>query len=65
MIQSIDHLDIFMVYVSHHCLKYAGTISDWLLVSADFDKNIVGIGRTQNSHIGTPLGWTLLIILHL
>ena len=28
-------------------------ISDRLTV--DFDKNIIGIGKYQNSHIGTPL----------
>ena len=24
-------------------------------LSVDFDKNIIGIGKTQNSHISTPL----------
>ena len=30
-------------------------ISVWLLVSAQFDINISGIGRSQNFYIGTPL----------
>ena len=28
-------------------------IGNWL--SVDFAKNIIGIGKIQNSHIGTPL----------
>ena len=44
-----------MVYVSYHYLTYARSILDWRSVSVDFDKNIIGIGRTQNSHISTPL----------
>ena len=36
-------------------MTYARSISDQLSISVDFDKNIIGISKTQNSHICTPL----------
>ena len=34
---------------------WARSISDRWLVLVDFDKNLISISKTHNSHIGTPL----------
>ena len=50
-------ISLCMLNISYNCLTYARSrsISGQVSVLVDFDKNIIGIGRTQNSHIGTPL----------
>ena len=60
-----------MLNISYNFLTYARSISGQWSVSLDFDKNIIGIGRTQNSHIGTPLSptdaislFSVCIVLH-
>ena len=48
-------ISLCMLNISYNCLTYARSISGQGSVSVYFDKNIIGISRTQNSHIGTPL----------